>query len=133
MGEKQEDEPARVANGETLLPLDTVFTILSNRRRRTILSHVMTCKYPVPFEELVDIVATREADGNAVEPADEIYKQVAIDLYHTQLPKLADWDVIDYNQNLHLIRPAETLRPLDEYLHLAEQHDRYQQIGDTEP
>ena len=133
MSEKRQNERSQaLKSGKTVLSLDTVFSILSNRRRRTLLSHLMTCKYPVPFEELVERVATQETATDPVETPKEVYKHVAMDLYQTQLPKLANWGVIDYNQDLQLIRPAESLRPLDKYLRLAEQHKRARQPGEQQ-
>lgn len=132
MGKKRQDETPQGENsGESVLSLNTVFAVLSNQRRRTILSQLTTYTYPVPFEELVEIVAKQETETDSVKPSNEVYKQVAVDLYHIQLPKLADWGVIDYNENLRLIRLAETIRPLDEYLRLAEQHERHWQNGET--
>lgn len=123
MGEKrQADTSSAEHSGESVLPLNTVFTVLSNQRRRAILSHLTKCTYPVPFEELVESVATQETESNSIETSDEVYERVAMDLHHTQLPKLMDWGVIDYEDDQELIRPADTLRPLDEYLRLAEQH-----------
>lgn len=133
MDKRRQDDTSQVENsGETVLSLNTVFAVLSNQRRRTILSHLTTCTYPVPFEELVEIVAKQEIETDSVKPSNEVYKKVVVDLYHIQLPKLADWGVIDYHKNLRLIRPAETLRPLDEYLRLAEQHERDWQNGETQ-
>lgn len=120
---RQADTSPPEYSGESVLPLNTVFTVLANEQRRTILSYLTRCRYPVPFEELVEIVASQETESNSVETSDEVYERVAMGLYHTQLPKLADWGVIDYDENLRLIQPADTLRPLDEHLRLSEQHD----------
>lgn len=124
MSSDQQDTLSQKAKrGGDVLSLDTVFTILSNQRRRTILSYLTMCTYPVPFAELVERVATQETDTDSVNPSTERYEEVAMNLYQTQLPKLADWGVIDYNQDVQLIRPPDTLRPFDEYLRLAEQHE----------
>lgn len=53
-----------------------------------------------------------------------MYERVAIDLYHTQLPTLAQHGVIEYDEDKELIQLAETIRPLDEHLRLAEQQDQ---------
>ena len=111
---------------ESTLPLDTVFHALTSRRRRTILYYLTTCTHPVPFEELVDTVALQESESHVGDIPAEVYEEVAVDLHHTQLPKLAKWGIIDYNRDLKLATVAETLRPLDEYLRLAEQHDHKQ-------
>lgn len=109
---------------ESTLPLNTVFRVLSHHRRRLILYHLTTCKYPVPLEELVDKIAFQESEAHVADIPAEVYEQVALDLHHTQLPKLAEWDIIDYSKDLNLVAVADTLRPLDEYLHLAKQHEK---------
>ena len=108
---------------ESTLPLDTVFRALANRRRRTVLYYLTTCTYPIPFEELVDTVASQESESHVGDVPAEVYEEVAVDLHQTQLPKLAEWGIVDYDTDLKLATVAETLRPLDEYLRLAEQHD----------
>lgn len=124
--------PGEVAEGDTEspLPLETVFRALSNERRRTILYHLTACSYPVPFEEVVDKVAVQESKTYATDIPAEVYEQVASDLHHTQLPKLAQWGIIEYERELKLITIAETLRPLDEYLRLAKQHDQQVEAHD---
>lgn len=125
-----EDSSGRTTKGgresESPLPLDTVFSALANRRRRMILYHLSGCTYPVPFKELVDTVAVQESEVHAADVSAEVYERVALDLHHIQLPKLVEWGVIDYNKRLRLVAVAESLRPLDEYLHLAKQHDQQQ-------
>lgn len=106
------------------LPLDTVFRVLSHHRRRMILYYLTTCNYPVPLKELIDEVTVQESETHVGDIPAEVYEQVALDLHHTQLPKLAEWGVIDYSKELNLVATADTLRPLDEYLHLAKQHDQ---------
>lgn len=106
------------------LPLDTVFRVLAHPRRRQTLYYLTTCDYPVPLKELIDKVARQESEAHVGDIPAEVYEQVALDLYHTHLPKLAEWGVIEYNKQVNLVALAGTLRPLDEYLHLAKQHDQ---------
>lgn len=110
------------------LSLDTVFDILSNQRRRAVLHQLIRCKYPVSFEELVETVATAETTTDSTEISDQAYEHVALDLYHTQLPTLAQHDVIEYDEAKELIQLADTIRPLDEHLHLAEQQEQTLQL-----
>lgn len=93
--------------------------------RRTTLYYLTTCTHPVPFEELVDTVARQECESNIGDIPAEVYDEVAMDLHHTHLPKLSEWEIIDYETEMKLATVVKTLRPLDEYLHLTEQHDHY--------
>lgn len=124
--DRQNSPPHGDTSGRTPLPLATVFKVLADHRRRTILYYLTRCTYPVPFEEIVEEVAMQESEATASEPSKELVEEVALDLYHTQLPKLAEADVIDYSKELQLIEVADTLRPLDEYLNLTKQHDKPQ-------
>ena len=116
------NESSGAEAGESL-SLGTVFDALRDQRRRYALYHLANCTYPVPFTELVAKVAKRESEDSPPNIPDEVYERVAIDLYHVQLPKLDEYGIVDYTEDRELITVAESLRPLDEYLHLAEQHD----------
>lgn len=111
-------------DGGSKLPLEVVFRALADRRRRTILYCLTGCTYPVPLEEVVDRIATQESETQVTDIPAEVYERLASDLHHTQLPKLEEWGIVEYEDELNLITVAETVRPLDEYLHLAKQHDR---------
>lgn len=115
---------------DALLPLETVFQTLRNQRRRSILYHLTTSKHPVPFEELVEIITVEEAETDREDIPVKVYEQVALDLHHKQLPKLDQWGIIEYNTEVELITVAETLRPLDEFLRLAKQHDQQSETQD---
>lgn len=106
------------------LPLDTVFRVLAHPRRRRILYYLTTCNYAVPLKELIDKVVIQEAEPHKENLPADVYGQIALDLHHTQIPKLAEAGVIEYNKQEKLVALADTIRPLDEYLHLAEQHDQ---------
>ena len=109
---------------ESTLPLDTVFHALASHRRRMVLYYLTTCMHPIPLEELVDTVALQESETHVGDIPAEVYEEVAVDLHHTQLPKLTDGGIVNHDTDLKLATVAETIRPLDEYLHLAEQYDQ---------
>lgn len=70
----------------------------------------------MPFDELAEYVAAREADEGVGEPSDELIERVRISLYHTHIPKLAEARLVKYdreNEMVVLTRPAEKV---DEYL-----------------
>lgn len=122
-----ENDSERTTEGgrdsDSSLSLNTVFRVLAHPRRRRILYYLTRCNYPVPLKELIEKVAIQESETHVGDIPAEVYEQVALDLHHTQLPKLAELGVVDYSKDLNLIAVTDTLRPLDEYLHLAQQHD----------
>lgn len=80
--------------------LNAIFDALSHRRRRHILSYLHDSPTSVfSFDELVDVVANREA---ALGEQDR--KRVAINLHHVALPKLADSGVLEYDSRGKTVR-----------------------------
>lgn len=125
-GDRSRGTAEEGVDSKSKLPLEIVFRALANRRRRTILYYLTERMRPVPLEELVNQIAAQESETHEADISAEVYERVALDLYHTQLPKLVEWGIVEHEEDLNLITVAETLRPLDEYLRLAEQHDRRQ-------
>lgn len=79
---------------------DRVFRCLADERRRHILGYFRNSDADTAsFDDLVDHVIERE--GRSPVPDRE---NVAIDLYHYQLPMLADHDVIDVDGRTERIR-----------------------------
>lgn len=73
--------------------MDGLFDLLSNGRRRYVLSYLQRADDDVvELTELVEWVRTQEA-GHAADQQNA----VAIALHHVQLPKLAEWGLIDYD------------------------------------
>lgn len=90
---------------ESVLSLDTVFEVLANRRRRFALYTLLDARNGVvPFDALVEDVATLLAavDGDAVRC--DRYLELGTDLYHWHLPVLADVGLIDYDPRQKTIR-----------------------------
>lgn len=125
-GDRSRETAEEGIDSKSTLPLEIVFRALADQRRRTVLYYLTSCTHSVTLEELVDTVAIHESESHAGDIPAEVYEEVAIDLHHTQLPKLAEWGIIDYDTDRKLATVAKTLRPLDEYLRIAEQHDHKQ-------
>lgn len=73
-----------------------LFTCLANARRRALLARLDARQTPVSACELAREVAARETDTAVDDCPTEAVQRVYISLYHTQLPKLASAEVIDY-------------------------------------
>lgn len=76
------------------LDKDDVFEILSNTRRRRLLFLLSERSEAVELGELAQELANTEVGGEADR---DQYKRMYISLYQTHVPKLAEYDVIEYD------------------------------------
>lgn len=103
-------------------PLDVVHDLLAVRRRRYVLYCLYLYANPMRLPDVADQVIEWEHGVQGDELLDERLRAYN-DLYHTHVPKLANFDVVRYSQSedmLELDRNAATLRP---YLERAAEAD----------
>lgn len=105
---------------ESPLPLEVVFDLLAEPRRRYVLYYLRHRHRPVPVDELHAYVTERENRARATGRAQSTPE---LDLRRTELPRLVAAGVVEFDRGLDLVRLRPNVRPLDEYLHLAESHD----------
>jgi DNA-binding transcriptional ArsR family regulator len=94
---------------------DTVFSVLSNERRRQVLRHLHDSEAS-NVRELSQQLAAWEND---VSPEAVTYKQrkrVYTSLHQTHLPALAEAGVVDYDRDRGTVRLTARASVLDEYL-----------------
>ena len=86
--------------------------ILASRRRRLTIEFLEEGAITsTDLETLATAIATRENGGYA--PGEDAITNVIIDLHHAQLPKLADWGVLEYDPMDRRIDPsAEAIESL---------------------
>jgi hypothetical protein len=85
--------------------LDRLFDVLAAERRRHALRYLTAAERTVPLSELANHVATAESSND--------YQQVAIDLHHRHLPKLAEEELISYDAEANLTTVTEDGRRFD--------------------
>lgn len=105
------------------LSKDTIFSMLSNRRRRYVLYYFNRNPGPASLRDLAERIAAWEND---VEVANLDYKQrkrVYTSLHQTHLPKLDEAGVVDYDRSAGTITLADRATDLDVYLKLVDEHD----------
>jgi hypothetical protein len=108
----------------TDLPLDQVFDILKNKRRRTVLRYLNSVDGNVKLGALAEYVAAVENDIDEVAVSSDQRKRVYVGLYQCHLPKMDDMDIIDFNQDRGIIELGANADQLDEYLALADDQAR---------
>jgi DNA-binding transcriptional ArsR family regulator len=96
--------------------LDATLDLLSNRRRRYVLYYLREQGETVALEELAEQVASWESDtGDIVDD-----ERVLADLYHSQLPRLEEADIVTFDPEEGYVTLADCdEKPISEYLDLA--------------
>jgi hypothetical protein len=109
-GEDQSSEPEP-------LPLDVVFEILKNKRRRLVLRFVKEQDdESVDLGELAEHVAALENDKSVSGLTSGERKRVYVGLYQCHLPKMDDADIVEFDRNRGTIELGECADQLEEYL-----------------
>lgn len=102
-----EVERAVAAHGGRDVSVDTVFELLSNRRRRTLLAVLARHGYSLTLADLADEVAAREHDAPVSDVPEEDVLVIYLTLYHQHVPKLESADVVRYEQDRDLVARGE--------------------------
>jgi hypothetical protein len=117
--ERNEDESTEAdETDETVpeLPLDQVFEILKNRRRRTVLQYLEGEDEPVPLGEIAEHVAADENDTTVAKVTSKERKCAYVGLYQCHLPKMDDMNIVEFNQNRGHVRLGPNAGQLKQYL-----------------
>ena len=86
---------------------DAVFDLLAHHRRRHALACLREHGPVLPLADLSDEVAVRERGTRITEIPREDVLEVYMSLYHVHVPKLADADVVEYEQERDIVRVRE--------------------------
>ncbi|MFC7115380.1 hypothetical protein ACFQH2_11095 [Natronoarchaeum sp. GCM10025703] len=118
--DEAEEESAEVEQSEpetSQLPLDIIFEILKNRRRRRVLHHLKEQEDgSIDLGSLAEHVAALENDKSVAALTSGERKRVYVGLYQCHLPKMNDAGVVDFDRNRGTIELGENADQLDEYL-----------------
>lgn len=111
----EEDQEVTGASVEEL-STDRMFHLLQNERRRLTLEYLQGTEGVVDMREIVENVAAIEYDTQVEQLSSTERQRVYIALYQSHLPKLADSDVIEYDQSRGRVQRTELANKLDPYL-----------------
>jgi DNA-binding transcriptional ArsR family regulator len=112
-GERQADEQE---SSEEELPVDEIFHILQNERRRMVLEYLQEADDSVRMRDVAEQVAAWENETTVEELNSDQRQRVYIPLYQSHLPKLDKAGIIDYQQNRGIVERRPLARQLDYYL-----------------
>ncbi|QLG29784.1 hypothetical protein HUG10_19475 (plasmid) [Halorarum halophilum] len=104
-----ESEHGRLSQNE-------VYDLLSNPRRRFVISYLREHGGPIELTALAREVAAWENQVPAEELTDQQEKRVYVSLYQTHIPKLRNAGVVDYDPDDGVIRLTATVDQLERYL-----------------
>lgn len=113
-----ENESADGADEDAVvdLPLDQVFEILKNERRRTVLRYLDDNEGTVALGNLAEEVAAIENAKPVSQVTSRERKCAYVGLYQCHLPKMDDMDIVEFNQNRGLIAVGPNADQVERYL-----------------
>lgn len=112
----EREESNQASDQSEDLPLDQVFEILKNSRRRETLRYLNENDGQTTLSELAEHIAALENETTIREITSAQRKRVYVGLYQCHLPKMDDTDVIEYDQNRGTIELGPHAAELDEYI-----------------
>jgi hypothetical protein len=117
-GELPDEISQETGRGEETaeLPLDRVFEILKNQRRREVLRHLREQSGQIDLGDLAEHVAAVENDTTTQALTADERKRVYVGLYQCHLPKMDDIGIVEFNQDRGYVELGETASQLDPYL-----------------
>jgi len=81
--------------------------LLANDRRRVVIDALRDQPAPVELTTLARTVARRETDGTRFD--EQHVERVAVALHHVQLPKLAEFGVVEYDPTTNRVERTESV------------------------
>ena len=106
-----EEQPA-----ETELSLDLIFEVLKNQRRREVIRYLREYEQQVTLSDLAEHIAALENDTDVASITSSQRKRVYVGLYQCHLPKMADMEIVHFNQNRGIVDLGPNAPQLYEYL-----------------
>lgn len=99
------------------LSQDTLFSLLSNPRRRFVLQYLNRVDEPVTLQDLATEVAAWENETDPENLTDKQQKRLYVSLYQTHIPKLEEAGIIEYDSDSGEITLTNQAGDLNRYLH----------------
>lgn len=111
------------------LPLDEVFGLLKNQRRRRVLRILQEREEMITTGELAEEIAALENHKPVAHLHSDERKRVYVGLYQVHLPKMDALDAVDFNKARGTIERGRNTDELVAYLDRADDHEP----GDDSP
>lgn len=121
LGPDQSDGDDKQADEIPDLPLDQVFEILKNQRRRRVLKYLDEADEPVTISDLSEQIAAWENDKEIHHLSSSERKRVYVGLYQCHLPKMDGMGIIEFNKPRGIIESGPNVDVFDEYLDMNDE------------
>lgn len=120
-GNETDEQPAE-------LPVDRVFELLKNQRRREVLRYLESVEEEtVSLSDLAEHIAAIENDTTVQAISSSERKRVYVGLYQCHLPKMDDMNVVEFDQNRGTISIGPNAEQLEEFLDISEETEHHWQ------
>lgn len=106
---------------------DTAFTLLSNPRRRFVISYLSHQGSPIGIHELAEQIAAWENETTVESLTREDRKKAYISLYQTHIPKLEDAGVVTYDEDERLVTLTGEANEVTRYMTESDDEDEWLQ------
>jgi hypothetical protein len=106
------------------LPLDQVFDVLKNQRRRYVLEYLNDADEAVSLSEIAEQIAAWENEKDVKQISSSERKRVYVGLYQCHLPKMDALDVVSFNKPRGIIELGDNVDELYTYLDRTEEAER---------
>ena len=108
---------------ERALTRDTIFSVLSNERRRLVIHYLKQAESTVTLRDLARQIACWENDVTQAELTYKQRKRVYTSLHQSHLPKLQATGIVDYDRDRGTVSLSSQADQLDLYLEIVPQDD----------
>ena len=115
-GESRGEHDVETENSGREIPIDQVYSILRNRRRRLVLSQLERADGSLKIGDLAEQIAAIENDKPISAVRSKERKRVYISLYQSHLPKLDETGVVDYDADRGVVERGPYFRTVLETL-----------------
>ena len=96
---------------------ETVHEVLRNDRRRRTLEYLRERLEPVSVRELSERIA--EIEASVTPTPRDLRQSVYNSLHQTHLPKLDDFDIVDYDKDRKMVALEERAKDIDVYMGIS--------------
>mgnify|MGYP006272463715 CR=1 FL=1 len=100
----------------------TLFELLANRQRRRLLFLLCDAESVEVPDGLQSRSATAMANGDAADARQTVPNELAVELHHTHLPKLAAADLIEWDRSAEVARRGPAFAAVEPALDTLRQH-----------
>lgn len=105
------------------LPLDQVFGILKNQRRRHVLKYLKEADGEVTLSEVAEQISAWENDKDVSQISSSERKRVYVGLYQCHLPKMDAMDIVSFNKPRGIIELGKNTDEIYKYIDMSDEPD----------